>query len=49
MTGSGAGQLLVTLLSLHLDPACNLLGVDLGVSLFASLMHEGSLNLAGWL
>lgn len=36
LNGAGATQLLLTLLSLHLDPACNLLGIDLEASISAS-------------
>ena len=36
LNGAGATQLLLALLSLHLDPACNLLGIDLEASISVS-------------
>ena len=40
LNGAGATQLLLTLLSLHLDPACNLLSMDLEVGFHCN--HESA-------
>ena len=41
LNGAGAGQILLMLLSLQVDPACNLLGIDLEVNLYS--VHDTSL------